>query len=292
MHPTRAALLVLLGATAMSFVGVLLRLIESADGFQVLFYRSVAIAVCVAVLACVRRRVGLATFLRSLDGYDLAIGVCLSAAFTFYIFALLNTSIASALFILSVAPFFAATLGWLVLGERPTRTTWAAMAFAIAGVGLMVADGLSVGRFAGNLYAMLSALGFACMLVLVRRARREDALGGTFLGGVLAAVINGAVALTFGAGLAISGWDLSLSAFMGAFTIGLGLVLVTWAAAYLPASEVSILVLLESVLGPIWVWLFLGETTTVLVIAGGAVVLGSVALQAWASQRSRAPVFH
>ena len=288
MTRTGAALLVLCGASAMSFIGLLVRLIEHADGFQILFFRSFAVAAAVAAVACLRRRVGFFRFLNSIEWPDYLIGLFLAVAFTFYILAMLNTSIASALFILASAPFFSAVLGWMLIGERPTGTTWIAMVLAVTGVGIMVFDGFSDSRFTGNMYALISAFCFALMLVTMRWTKREDSLGGTFVGAMLTVLLNGAIAVTYGSGLIISGWDFGISLFMGAFTIGIGIAFITWAAGYLPAAEVSVLVLVESVFGPIWVWLILGEETTVWVVTGGFIVLAAVMLQAWGSRQQGA----
>ena len=279
MARSQAISFVLTGGILMGLVGVILRLIESADGFQILVYRSFSLAAMVMLIACLRRKCGPIKFLSKFDKWDVLIGVLLGFAFSFYVYALLNTNIASALFILSSAPIFAAVLGWLIIGEKPSPVTYLALLLAVAGVGIMVKDGLDTGGILGNVYALFSAFCFASMLVVIRFIGREDALGGSFLGGVFAGVLNAVIAVSIGSGLAISTWDLGLSLLMGAFTIGLGIALVTWAASYLPASEVSILVLIESVTGPIWPWLFLGETTTINVLIGGAIVLLAVVLQ-------------
>jgi drug/metabolite transporter (DMT)-like permease len=263
----------------MGMVGLILRLMESADGFQILVYRSISLSAIVMLVACLRRKVGALQFLKSFDKWDIFVGVLLGVAFSFYVYALLNTNIASALFILSSAPIFAAILAWVVIGEKPSVITYLSLALAVIGVGLMVKDGLDTGGILGNVYALISAFCFAAMLVTIRYTKKEDALGGTFLGGIFASVFNAVVALILGSGLVISGWDLGLSLTMGAFTIGLGIALVTWAASYLSAPEVSILVLIESVTGPIWVWFFLNEGTTANTLIGGAVVLSAVILQ-------------
>lgn len=279
MSRSVAISLVLTGGVLMGMVGLILRLMESADGFQILVYRSFALSAMVMLVACLRRKTGVSDFLRSFDKWDVLIGILLGLAFSFYVYALLNTNIASALFILSSAPIFAALMAWFFVGEKPSKITYAALLLAVAGVGLMVKDGIDTGGIIGNLYALFSAFCFAAMLVVIRYTQKEDALGGTFLGGVFACGLNAVITIALGSGLVISSWDLGLSLFMGAFTIGLGIAFVTWAASYLPAPEVSILVLIESVTGPIWVWLFLGEGTTINALIGGAIVLGAVILQ-------------
>ena len=93
-------------------------------------------------------------------------------------------------------------------------------------------------------------------------------------------MLNGIIGATLGSGLMVSTYDLWLSLFMGAFTIGIGIALVTWAALHLPPAEVSVLVLIESVAGPVWGWLIIGEQNSLYVLAGGAVVLIAVVVQA------------
>ena len=280
MTKQSAMFTILLGATCMSFAALFVRLVDQADGFQILTYRSITLAGMIAVMACLRRRSGPMRFVASLDRADFSIGAVLALAFTFYVFALLNTSVASALFILASAPLMAALLAWIALGERPRPLVWITIATASFGILLMAGEGIALGRTLGNFFAFLSAFCFAVMLVLARRSGKSDVLGGTFLGGVLSCAIAGVAAMTLGSGLAISAYDLGITFFMGAFTIGLGIGLVTWGTPYVPTAEVSLLVLLESVLSPIWVWLFMGEALTPREIIGGGVVLIAVALLA------------
>ncbi|MCP5086248.1 MAG: DMT family transporter [Rhodobacteraceae bacterium] len=280
MTRQHATLLILLGATAMSFAALFVRLVDQADGFQILAYRSVSLAGMIALMACLRRRYGILRFLRTLDRSDTAMGAVLALAFTFYIFALLNTSVASTLFLLSASPLFAAILGWVWINERPSRLVWLTIATASLGIAVMISSGFELGRTLGNLYALASAGLFAVMLVLARRSGKADVLGGTFLGGVFSCFLAATCALTIGGGLSVSGYDLGIIFFMGAFTIGIGIGLVTWGTPYVPAAEVSLLVLLESVLSPLWAWVFIGEAMSGRELTGGLLVLGAVALLA------------
>ncbi|MBT6121841.1 MAG: DMT family transporter [Candidatus Puniceispirillum sp.] len=279
-------LLVLLGGSCMSFVGLCMRLIEAAEGFQILMYRSMSLCAMVALVCCLRRRVGFFHFLRGLDRHDILMGAALSIAFATYVFSMLFTSVASTLFIITIAPFMAAIIGWVWIGEKPHPVTWFAMIGAIGGVSLMIGDGIEMGHTLGNLLALLSALCFAVMLVLARRSGKQDVLGGTFLGGFFALLIGFVASLLTGAGIDVSPHDLGIMLFMGAFTIGIGIAFVTWGASYVPAAEVSLLVLIESVLGPIWPWLFLGETLSVMEIIGGATVMLAVIMMTMFTRKS------
>ncbi|MDB2390044.1 DMT family transporter [Alphaproteobacteria bacterium] len=288
MQKQSAMLLVLLGGTCMSFVGLCMRLIDAADGFQILMYRSLSLCMIVALVCCLRRRVSFVHFLRKLDQHDIFMGAMLSIAFSTYVFSMLFTSVASTLFILTVAPFMAAIIGWVWINEKPHPVTWLAMLGAIFGVGIMIGDGIEMGRTLGNVLALISALCFAIMLVLARRSGKQDVLGGTFLGGVFALIIGFVASLVTGVGIDVSPSDLGIILFMGAFTIGIGIAFVTWGASYVPAAEVSLLVLIESVLGPVWPWLFLGEALSLMEIIGGTTVMLAVVMMTIVTRKSMA----
>ena len=262
----------------MSFVGLYMRLVSEADGFQILFYRSIGLCLIVGFVGCMRRQISPVLFLRSFDKNDVLMGLALSLAFICYVFAMLYTSVASTLLILSATPFMTASIGWVWIGERPKPVTWVAMFFAFLGIYLMVKEGHHLGNNFGNLMAVLSGFWFATMLVIARRSCKVDVLGGTFIGGLLCVVFGGCMTFLIGAGLAVLSSDLFIILVMGIFGIGIGIAFVTWGASYLPAAEVSILVLIESVLGPVWPWLLLGEAMTLSELLGGTLVLGSVVM--------------
>ena len=276
MTPKYAPISILFGALCMSFAALLVRLIQNADGFQILFYRGFPQCIMVMIVACLIRRISIKEFFVSIDKTDIYLGLAMCIAFSFYIFALLNTSVASALFILSIAPVFAAVLSWVIIGEIPTKRTWLAIVCAIIGVTVMVGTDLTSGQLIGNLFAMISALSFALMLVMARKSKKSDVLTGNFLGACFAIILATILAYTNGDGLVIPAKDMWLSFSLGAFTIGIGIAFVAWAAPYLPAPNVGVLVLLESVLAPIWVWIFLGLPMKYQEISGGMIILCAV----------------
>lgn len=276
MSPKYATILILTGALCMSFAALFVKLIQNADGFQILFYRGFPQCIMVMIVACFIRRMSLVEFLKSIDKTDLILGFTMCIAFSFYIFSLLNTSVASALFILSISPVFAALLSWGIIDEIPTRTTWIAILFALVGVTIMVGADLTKGQLIGNLFAMVSAFSFALMLVLARKSKKSDVLTGNFLGAGFAILMAIILAYSYGDGLIVSTQDMLLSFALGAFTIGIGIAFVAWAAPYLPAPNVGVLVLIESVLAPVWVWIFLEMPMKYQEILGGMIILCAV----------------
>ena len=286
MKKISAVYITLLGATCMSFVGLLIRLIDSADGFQILFYRSLGMSAIILLVACLKRKSRPILVLLSLDKNDFLMGGFLCFAFLTYVFSMLNTSIASTLFLLSMSPIFAGLISWFWIGEKPKKIVWVSMLIALFGVLLMMGDGLNNNsKTFGNFLALLSAIFFALMLVQARKSKKTDVLGGTFLGAFFSFVLGIIITLILKNDIIISKYDIFLSIFMGLFTIGIGIALVTWATPYLPAAEISILVLIESILGPIWVWIFLNETISVFEIIGGLTVLSAVVLMIYVNQK-------
>ena len=178
------------------------------------------------LIACRIRDISPLQFIKSIDRIDIYLGIAMCSAFSFYVFALLNTSVASALFILSIAPVVAALLAWAIIGERPNARVWGAIALSLLGVGIMVGTGAADGRLLGNVFALISASSFAFMLVIARKSKKTDVLTGNFLGALFALILMGTLALTLGNGLSISTPDLLLSLGLGAFTIGLGIAFV------------------------------------------------------------------
>ena len=221
-------------------------------------------------------RQGLTARFAAIGPWGVVVAVCLGSAFIAYLFSLLLTTVANAVFILSASPFLAALLARLFLGERVFMTAWACMAAALTGVALMVADGVLSGTVAVSAVALIAALGYAASVVAFRAGRDVDMIPATCLAGVFAAIVSGFLVESF----AISGNDLLVAILLGAGQIGVQYIILTIASRHVPAAEVTLLMLLEVVAAPVWVWMLFGETPAVLTIAGGCIVLAALAVQA------------
>ena len=204
----------------------------------------------------------------------LAIAVLMAASSGAFIAALNYTTVANVLFLQALAPVLAAIFGTLV-GERVSRRTWIATAIAIAGVALMV-GGPSHPSALGFGLSLFMSVSFAGTIVITRHQRHVSMAPATWLSQALVFVCAAPFAST-----ADIGWkDVALLAGLGVTQIGLGLIFLTIGARLIPAAEVALITLLEIVLGPLWVWIFLGEQPSATTLAGGAVVLAAVVIQA------------
>ncbi len=171
----------------LSTAGIALRIVEQADGWQILFYRALSLSLTIFLFLTYQKGSAVLDDFRGLGWNDALLAIFLGTGFVAYVFALLYNTIANALFIFSSAPFVAALLGWIVLGERVALRTWGCIAGAMAGLAIMVASGLAAGRYLGNLIALWIPISYAATIVLVRRSERQNMLSGLCLAGLVAA---------------------------------------------------------------------------------------------------------
>lgn len=285
----RGVVLVLVAGVCWSSMGLGIRAMEVANAWQILFYRSLALApflwLMIAVTAqdhplVVVRKAGLAAVMG---------GLGLVVAFAGGIYAIQATTVANATFLFASGPFLAALLGWWLLGERVRTATKVAMACALAGIVLMVAEDVSLGRGDGNVAAMLSALGFAVFTITLRWKKTDDMLPAALLAGVFATLAAAGVCLASGYPLALPVHDILIAFALGVFQIGCGLILYTIGSKAVPAAELGLLVMTEVVLGPFWVWVVIDETVGAQTLAGGAFLLLAITGNAVSGLRHKPP---
>ena len=264
--------LVIVGGLFLSTSGILLRNIEAADGWQILFYRGFAFSTTLFLLLLLRYRSGIGAAFQAIGRPGLLAALVLGLGSICYIYAILWTTVANAVFIIGSAPLATAFVGWLVLGEKTSRFGIVAMLVSLCGIGLMFADGLLEGRWLGNVAAFGVVASFVVFLMIIRGRRGVDMLPATCLSGV----VMGGVALLFVDSLLLTPRDLAITITMGCLQFGVGFWCFTVASRYIMASEVALFSLSESILAPIWVWIGVGERPSLLTLAGSAVVLFSV----------------
>ena len=272
-----------------STIGLGIRMIEDAVVWQILLYRSISMTLFLYVVLRLRsgespfvqvRRTGLPAVVAALS---------LVAAYSGGIYAIQVTSVANAMLLFATAPFIAAVLGWIVLREPVRGATWIAIAVAIAGIAIMVADKSGSVALHGSLAALGSALGFAVFTVALRWGKSGEMLPSVFLSGIFAIVITFGICLSLDLPVLLSTRDSAIAMSMGVFQVGAGLILYTLGSRSLPAAELALLSLAEVLLGPLWVWLFLGETATANTLVGGAILLAAIVGNALSGKRRKPP---
>src|SRR6266850_2405198 len=262
------ALLVASAAICWSSGALIARLVATGPWTTNLWRSLFASAFLALALSAVERR-SIVTQCRALGAPGVAVAACMSLSSTCFILSLAHTSVANTLILMSIGPYVAGVLGWLVLGERVAVRTWIAMGVALAGAVVMVSGSQTRAAILGDLLAVVMATSFAAATVIVRRHPEIQMAPAAVLATALAAL----VALPRADPWAASGRDLALLAFFGVGQFGLGFMLFMTGARLLPAAETSLIGMLETVLGPVWVWLVLGERPGPAALAGGPLIL-------------------
>jgi drug/metabolite transporter (DMT)-like permease len=267
-------LLIAFAAVGWSTAGLLQRHL-SVDTATQIAGRALAAFIVLSVVLLITER---GTVVRSVIGIGrsgVAMAACMAAASGLFIFALNHSSVANVLFIQALAPVIAVVLAWLFLHEHPTSRTWVATAVALTGVAVMV-GGPGRGSVIGLVAAGLMTIGFSVTIVIARHRREISMLPALALAQLMLVVAVGWKADIGSIGAA----DFGYLALIGTVQMAMSQMCFAAGARLISAAEVALLTLLEVVLGPLWVWLFLHERPAALTLAGGAIVLAAVAYQA------------
>lgn len=264
-------------SVVISFGGLIIRNMEDADAWQINFYRSVALIGAITVILVFQYRQNTVSHVRRIGRPGLIGGAMLAAAGIFFLQALTHTTVANTLFTMSAIPFITAALARIFLKEQLQRMTLITMFVAAMGIFVMIAEGVGVGSAYGNAMALGTAICFSSFTVIVRHNRGIDMLPTLLVSGLL---IGLAGLLMRGDDLAIPLNDILLSFLWGGLLSGFANWAFIIATRHLFAAEVTLFMLLEFALGPVWVWLFVDEIPTWGTLVGGILIIAAVAVLA------------
>ncbi len=268
-------ILVFLGAITLSFGGLIVKSFEGANLWQILFWRSVFFCfVIIIFLSITYKRQFFKAFINS--GLPGVIGgIILGLGFFSYVFAMYNTTVANANFIIQTQTLFLAIFGYFFLKETISKITLVSIILAISGITLMVGDSLSSGQMIGNIIAFIMPISFAVLIIIVRKYPNVDMVPLQLIAGIVAMIIGYVVA----GRVDISLHDIFLGFIAGFFQVGFGFIFITIGARTTPSAVVGIIMMSEAIFGPLWAWVFINEQPPLIVLIGGSIVLFAVFLQ-------------
>ena len=266
---------VFLGAVSLSFGGLIVKSFEGSTLWQILFWRSFffIIVISIFLLISYKKTVFSALYKSGLPG--LVGGVILSIGFASYVFAMYETTVANANFIIQTQTLFLAIFGYVFLKEKISKLTFTCIVIAVFGILLMLGGSVSPGQMTGNLVAFIMPISFAILILIVRKFPEVDMIPLQLVAGIFATLIGLAMSPT----IIISSNDIFLGFLAGFFQVGFGFIFITIGARSTPSAFVGIIMLTEAVLGPLWAWLFLNENLPIPVLIGGSIVITAVVIQ-------------
>lgn len=279
----RGFALTLFGVLVLTPDTLLIRLID-VDPWTMNFWRGAMMAGSLFVVYGLSRRGQALADIRKLGMAGFAVAVIYAFNAISFVFAIEHTRVANVLIILAATPLIAALLSVAILKERVSGPTWAAIAAGMTGVVIVVGDGLRAGTSLGDIFALGTAFALAVTFIIIRRYRHVNMVPATALGALLSAIL----VAPFAAPMSVAPEQWGLMALLGFVVMPLSFGLITLGPRTLPAPEVALLMLLETVLGPLWVWMVIDEMPSETTFAGGTVVISAVVLQsAWRLRSKR-----
>jgi len=191
-----------------------------------------------------------------------------------FVISIENTNVANTLIMIALAPMLSAIISLIFLKENPDKKTWIAIIITTLAVVFIFYNALDVGDFLGNFLGLVCATGLAVGAVIIRSAKKISLVPSAMLGKLMVALI----ALLFVDKLKLEGNDLTIIPLMCVMCVAIPFVLITLAPRYITAAEVNLFFLLETIFGPLWVWLVIHEQPSIETIIGGIVIIGTIAV--------------
>jgi drug/metabolite transporter (DMT)-like permease len=268
----------------MAFIGVmfitpdsLLIRLSSIDTWGMLFYRGAIpfVVVLIGLLLFYKNNFLKALFKVGYPGvfYVISFSVCNIT----FIISIQNTNVANTLVMIAMAPMLSAILGSIFLKEVPDHKTWIAIIITLVSVTYIFYDSIEMGNFYGDLFGLITAFGLACNAVIARYAKNRDLVPSAVIGKLCVAVF----AFFFVDSFSLIGTDLIIVPLMCVMCVAIPFVLVTIAPRFIPAEEVNLFFLLETIIGPFWVWIVIKEQPSIETIIGGTVIILTIAIHSF-----------
>ena len=194
-----------------------------------------------------------------------------------FVLSIQNTNVANTLVMIATAPMISAILGAIFLKEPPDKKTWISIIVTFLAIIYIFFDSLKLGNFYGDILGFITALGLAVGAITVRSAKEKNLVPAAVVGKLFVATF----ALFFIESFTLVDKDLFIIPLMCILCVAIPFVLVTIAPRFIPAAEVNLFFLLETIIGPIWVWLIIKEQPSIETLQGGVIIIATIAIHSF-----------
>ena len=248
--------------------------LSNLETWGLVFYRGAIPFVVVLIGMLIIYRLNFFKLLLGNSIYGAGYIVTFSLTNITFVLSIQNTNVANTLVMIALAPMLSAILGAIFLKEKPEKKTWVAIIITFTACVYIFYDSLSLGNFYGDLFGLITAFGLACNANLARYAKSTDLVPSAVIGKLCVAIF----AFFFVKDFALVGTDMIFIPIMCVMCVAIPFVLVTIAPRFITAAEVNLFFLLETIIGPIWVWLIIKEQPSTQTILGGIVIIITIAI--------------
>ena len=272
-----AIALMTFGSVLISFNGLVIRHIDSAENWTIIFYRGCAFSAAIFSFLIFKYRRKTVTMVIKVGSYGWLAGLILATSNICFIMSITSTTVANTVFTISLIPFLTALLAFIFLGEKLRRITIWTMIAAFSGILIMFYGSLQTGEIWGNMLALFTAIAFSIFTLILRTKKEGDMLPCLLLSGLVASLV---ALFTSKVPLYISLHDLLLCFLLGGIMSGFVNCCFVFATKHLIAAEATLFFFIEIGLAPIWVWLFTNELIYINTLVGGSIILISLLARA------------
>ena len=268
-------ILCLVGGFFLSWGGLIIRSFETNNVWQILFWRAFFMTLTIAVFLLLIYKRQTITIIKKSGFPGLIGGFIFSTSFAAYIVSMNQSTVANVLFIISTQTIWLAIFGYIFLKEKISFKTFLSILLAMLGIFIMVRGSLNVEALFGNLVALTIPINFAVLVLIIRKYPNLDLVPMLFYAGVLSCIYG----LVMSDTIIVSSHDIFMGFLIGTFQHAFGFICVTIGSRSTPSVVVGLLMLTETLFGPLWVWLFINETPPLTVFIGGFIILSAVVLK-------------
>ena len=276
-------ILLLFGGFCLSWGGFIIRSFEEASIWQILFLRSFFFLLALIAFLFVTYKKNTFNIIKESGLPGLLGGFVLSFSFVAFVVAMSNTTVANVVFIISTQTMFLAIFGYFYLKEKVSLIGLISIFLAMSGIIIMVGDSISGGSLFGNVVALAIPINFAILVMIIRKNTKVDMVPAIFYSGIFSLIYGFFLAESF----EFTKHDLWMGFLLGVPQLAVSFICITIGSRTVESATVGLLMLMETLCAPLWVWLFLNEIPPISVFIGGAVIISAIILKSFDKKHSK-----
>ncbi len=275
-------ILLLFGGFCLSWGGFIVRSFESTNAWDILFLRTFFFFIGVSTFLLVIYKKNALKIIKNSGLPGLLGGFVMSFSFISFVFAMMNTSVANVVFIISTQTMFLAILGYFYLKEKVSLISFISIVLAMSGIFIMVGDSISQGTLFGNLIALVIPISFSVLVMLVRKNSNLDLVPAVWY----ASIFSGFYSIVMVDSFNFSNHDIFMGFLLGVPQLTFGFICITIGSRTTRSVTVGLLMLTETIFAPLWVWLFLKEIPPFSVFIGGLIIIFAIIIKSFERNKS------
>ena len=275
-------ILLLFGGFCLSWGGFIIRSFQEASVWQILLLRSIFFMLALIIFLISTYKKATIKIIKDAGYPALLGGLVMSLSFIAFVVSMSNTTVANVVFIISTQTMFLAIFGYFYLKEKVTLISFISIVLAMIGIIVMVGDSLSSGSFFGNIVALAIPINFSVLVMIIRKNKNLDMVPAIFYSGIFSIIYG----LILSESLVFTSHDILMGFFLGVPQLAFGFICITIGSRSTPSTTIGLLMLTETIFGPIWVWLFLNEIPPVSVFLGGVIIILAIITKSFDKKKS------